>query len=164
MTEPIQQVYKVPKPGSATKNVKVDIIEELDNEPVVMSLHTIVNYQYLKRINKLSIRLYTIPMDDIEMDHHDIYIHDYPELKMHILEMIYGTLKNYKYLAKDFEDISHYFESKNVEGYSTAINILAHRLKVLGATRPYYVCIKIFEIFQQYLSTNKAEAINIDID
>ena len=83
-----------------------------------MSLHTIVNYRYLKRINKLSIRLYTIPMDDIENDHHDIYIHDYPELKMHILEMIYGILKNYKFLASDFEEISKFFDTKTVDKYS----------------------------------------------
>ena len=38
----------------------------MNNDPVVMSLHTIVNYQYLKRINKLSLRLYTIPMDNVE--------------------------------------------------------------------------------------------------
>ena len=112
----------------------------MNNDPVVMSLHTIVNYQYLKRINKLSIRLYTIPMDDVEQDHHDIYIHDYPELKMHIIEMIYGTLKNYQYLAKDFEEISKHFDTKSVEGYSNAINLLAHKMKSLGATRPYYVC------------------------
>ena len=44
---------------------------------------------------------------------------------MHIIEMIYGALKNYKYLANDFEDASKLFETKNVEGYSMAINALA---------------------------------------
>ena len=48
ITEPIQQVYRVAKPGSQGQlNVKVDVVQEEeidDNKPVVMSLKTIVNY------------------------------------------------------------------------------------------------------------------------
>ena len=37
-------------------------------------------------------------------------------------------------------------------------------MKALGATRPYYVCLKIFEIYQLFLQSKKADTINIDID
>jgi phosphosulfolactate synthase (CoM biosynthesis protein A) len=78
--------------------------------------------------------------------------------------MIYGFLKDYKYLSTEFIEISNNFSSKSIEGYCKSIKNLCLKMKSLGATRPYYVCEKILELYDQYLNVNKAEAINIDID
>jgi hypothetical protein len=88
-----------------------------------MSLYTIANYQYLKRRHNLNIRLaiYKIPMDDSMEDYVNVYLQDYPDLKMYIIEMIYGCLKLNGYLKIDFLDISNNFTSKNIEGYCNAI-------------------------------------------
>lgn len=83
---------------------------------------------------------------------------------MYIIEMIYGFLKDFKYLSIDFQDISKNFSSKCIDGYCKAIKCLCQKLKTLGATRPYYVCEKILELYEMYKNMNKAEAIIIDID
>ena len=78
--------------------------------------------------------------------------------------MIYGNLKNQRYLVKDYEEISNCFTKKNIEGYGKAIGSLSKKMKSLGATRPYYVCQKIYELYERYIMVNKTESINIDID
>jgi hypothetical protein len=96
------------------------------------------------------------------LDYDDLII-EYPELKMQINEMIYEDLTINEQFLKEFNDLSNKFQNGNVVQYYIVVKRLCVFFKKVAATRPYYVCEKICEIYEEQPKCQKG-GINIDLD